>query len=145
MGFKEELTLGNVGDLVYGESVWTSMDSAVAAVSQWLRNGGRPSVGWVARGEEMILVMDAKAAEDLAVKLGGDLPSLLASYDMLSKREPTQAEGDAFEHWAGSGMPPTGECFVPSGGWTGRRCRQCNRWVWGGPTACAGCAERQPR
>ena len=54
------------------------------------------------------------------------------------EREPSQAEGDAAE-----GGPPNnvaGECWIAP--WTGRRCRHCSRWVWGGPTACVGCAER---
>lgn len=50
------------------------------------------------------------------------------------RREPTQAEGDA--HEAGEPAHAKGQCFVPMGGWTGRRCRICNRWVWGGPTVC---------
>lgn len=50
-------------------------------------------------------------------------------------REPTQAEGDAFAAGAD-------ECFVPMGGWTGRRCRHCGRWCWGGPTACVPCVAR---
>lgn len=53
-------------------------------------------------------------------------------------REPTQAEGDA--HEAGEPAHSKGECYVAMGGWTGRRCRVCRRWVWGGPTACVGCA-----
>jgi hypothetical protein len=58
--------------------------------------------------------------------------------EIAYQREPTQAEGDAHE-----GGPPSerdGECFVPMGGWTGRRCRACARWTWGGPTICARCA-----
>jgi len=57
------------------------------------------------------------------------------------QREPTQAEGDAHE----GGMPDhaRGECFVPMGGWTGRRCRVCSRWTWGGPTACLECVRRE--
>jgi hypothetical protein len=54
------------------------------------------------------------------------------------KREPTQAEGDAHD----GNMGVRGECFVAMGGWTGRRCRVCRRWVWGGPTACAGCVAK---
>lgn len=62
---------------------------------------------------------------------------------VASLREPTQEEGDALE---GAVHPdgrvwPDGECFVPTGGWTGRRCRVCRRWVWGGPTACVMCAD----
>lgn len=54
------------------------------------------------------------------------------------RREPTQAEGDAHADGAD-------ECFVTMGGWTGRRCRACGRWVWGGPTACEGCVRREER
>lgn len=54
------------------------------------------------------------------------------------EREPSQAEGDAADT-DGDG----GECFVT--GWTGRRCRHCGRWVWGGPTACVQCANDAER
>jgi DNA primase large subunit len=69
--------------------------------------------------------------------------------EIAYRREPTQAEGDAHEdnghdcddedcqrcaHLAPLGIK-SGECFVPMGGWTGRRCRRCRRWAWGGPTA----------
>lgn len=53
--------------------------------------------------------------------------------EIAYRREPTQAEGDA--HADGDD-----ECFVSMGGWTGRRCRHCRRWAWGGPTACEACA-----
>ena len=62
--------------------------------------------------------------------------------ELLRKREPTQEEGDAHE-----GGPPNyvqGECFV-DGGWTGRRCRVCRRWAWGGPTRCAACVAKKER
>lgn len=62
--------------------------------------------------------------------------------EIAYRREPTQAEGDAHEHRHEQSMGasyPSGECFVPMGGWTGRRCRICSRWVWGGPTACVAC------
>lgn len=68
--------------------------------------------------------------------------------DIAYRREPTQAEGDAAE---ASGVARNGECFVVMGGWTGRsgwtgrRCRACGRWVWGGPTACEGCVRREER
>ena len=55
--------------------------------------------------------------------------------EIAYQREPTQAEGDAHDD-------DTGECFVAMGGWTGRRCRVCNRWTWGGPTACVPCVAR---
>jgi len=62
--------------------------------------------------------------------------------EIAYRREPTQAEGDAAE---ASDAPRGGECFVAMGGWTGRRCRACDRWVWGGPTACEGCVRREER
>jgi hypothetical protein len=68
--------------------------------------------------------------------------------DIAYRREPTQEEGDAHEDKQHQSMGPdlpTGECFVAMGGWTGRRCRHCARWVWGGPTACAVCVERASR
>lgn len=63
--------------------------------------------------------------------------------EIAYRREPTQAEGDAHEYEQHESMGPVhgaGECFVPMGGWTGRRCRRCRRWAWGGPTACEACA-----
>lgn len=67
--------------------------------------------------------------------------------DIAYRREPTQEEGDAHEDKQHQSRPdlPTGECFVAMGGWTGRRCRHCARWVWGGPTACVVCVERASR
>jgi hypothetical protein len=68
--------------------------------------------------------------------------------DIAYRREPTQEEGDAHEDKQHQSMGPelaTGECFVAMGGWTGRRCRHCNRWVWGGPTACVVCVEKAAR
>ena len=59
------------------------------------------------------------------------------------RREPTSAEGDA--HEAGPPGMDDAECFVPMGGWTGRRCRACGCWVWGGPTACERCVRREER
>lgn len=58
--------------------------------------------------------------------------------EIAYRREPTQAEGDAHADGAD-------ECFVAMGGWTGRRCRACGRWVWGGPTACDRCVGREER
>lgn len=58
--------------------------------------------------------------------------------EIAYRREPTQDEGDAHED-------EPGECFVTMGGWTGRRCRVCNMWTWGGPTACVACAAREER
>jgi hypothetical protein len=61
--------------------------------------------------------------------------------EIAYKREPTQAEGDAYDR----NMGVIGECFVAMGGWTGRRCRACGCWVWGGPTACERCVRREER
>ena len=58
--------------------------------------------------------------------------------EIAYRREPTQAEGDAHADGAD-------ECFVAMGGWTGRRCRACCCWVWGGPTACDRCVGREER
>ena len=58
--------------------------------------------------------------------------------EIAYRREPTQDEGDANED-------ENGDCFVAMGGWTGRRCRVCNMWTWGGPTACVACAARGER
>lgn len=68
--------------------------------------------------------------------------------DIAYRREPTQSEGDAHEYEQHQSMGPvlkTGECFVSMGGWTGRRCRICQKWVWGGPTACEACVAREER
>lgn len=61
----------------------------------------------------------------------------------LSVREPTPFEGDRWEHvtHADGYTAPPGECFVPRGGWTGRRCRRYSRWTWGGPTVCKECID----
>ena len=80
--------------------------------------------------------------------------------EIAYRREPTQAEGDAHEadhgcdccdddcqrcaHLSPQGIK-SGECFVAMGGWTGRRCRVCRRWVWGGPTACVACVAAEER
>ncbi len=61
----------------------------------------------------------------------------------LRRREPTQEEGDAAEGRPDDDgrTPPPGEVFVT--GHTGRRCRVCRKWVWGGPTACELCVVRE--
>lgn len=63
--------------------------------------------------------------------------------EIAYRREPTQAEGDAYE--AGAPAHLDGECFVAMGSWTGRRCRSCGRWAWGGPTACMECVRKGER
>jgi len=63
--------------------------------------------------------------------------------EIAYKREPTQAEGDAYE--SGEPAHAKGECFVAMGGFTGRRCRVCSRWTWGGPTACEACVVKEDR
>lgn len=79
---------------------------------------------------------------DSHAKALGRAESAELGCEIAYRREPTQAEGDAHEH--GAPAHRTGECFVPMGGWTGRRCRVCRLWTWGGPTACARCAEADP-
>jgi hypothetical protein len=67
--------------------------------------------------------------------------TLRAEVARLELREPTQAEGDAAE-----GKPDeTGRVWAHGSCWlgrTGRRCLDCQRWTWGGPTRCERCAER---
>jgi len=58
--------------------------------------------------------------------------------EIAYKREPTQEEADANANGAD-------ECFIPMGGWTARRCRHCRIWVFGGPTACVRCVERNEK
>jgi hypothetical protein len=61
--------------------------------------------------------------------------SLRLGCEIAYRREPTQAEGDA--HGYGEG-----ECFVPMGGHHGWKCK-CGAWVWGGPTVCQRCVDRE--
>lgn len=68
------------------------------------------------------------------------LQSARLGCDIAYLREPTQAEGDAHAHAASAR-----ECFVPMGSWTGRRCRVCDRWTWGGPAACERCVALEER
>lgn len=74
-----------------------------------------------------------RTAEDQALAKRAESAEL--GCEIAYRREPTQAEGDAHADGAD-------ECFVAMGGWTGRRCRACGRWVWGGPTACDRCVCR---
>jgi len=77
--------------------------------------------------EEMQLALEAITQRAESAEFGCEI---------AYKREPTQAEADAHANGAD-------ECFIPMGGWTGRRCHHCRTWVFGGPTACARCVERQ--
>jgi hypothetical protein len=90
--------------------------------------------------DEAVSMMPVMPAQEALTLLEEHVHSLRMAVEIAQEREPTQAEGDAHE-WR-QPSHAKGECFVPAGGWTGRRCRACNRWVWGGPTACVGCAEQ---
>lgn len=82
------------------------------------------------RVEELFhLAMDAARAFALRAE------SAEMGCEIAYRREPTEAEAEAFADGAD-------ETFVPMGGWTARRCRVCSRWVFGGPTACVRCVER---
>ena len=77
-----------------------------------------------------------------------EIERLRQTLSVTCEREPTKREGDALErkHNGGEGrIYPASECFVANGGWTGRRCRRCTRWVWGGPTACERCVAEEER
>jgi hypothetical protein len=87
---------------------------------------------------------------DVCERLHGSIKDVVAraesaelGCEIAYKREPTQAEGDA--HEAGEPAHAKGECFVAMGGFTGRRCRVCSRWTWGGPTACEACVAKEDR
>ena len=65
--------------------------------------------------------------------------------EIAYRREPTTAEGDAFEFEHHQSMGPvekSGETHVPMGNWHGHRCT-CGKWVWGGGTVCQGCVDAQ--
>lgn len=69
--------------------------------------------------------------------------SLRLGCEIAYKREPTQEEGDAFERIHDQSMGVShrsGECFVPMGSHSGRKCK-CGTWVWGGPTVCRRCID----
>lgn len=94
---------------------------------------------WAERNAELVRERDVAIARAESAELGCDI---------AYRREPTQEEGDAHEDKQHQSMGPelaTGECFVAMGGWTGRRCRHCGWWVWGGPTVCVVCVERAER
>ena len=80
--------------------------------------------------------------------LVAEVRQLRQALSITCEREPTKREGDAYEDKQDVSMGPsypTGECFVARGGWTGRRCRRCTEWVWGGPTACLRCVAEEER
>lgn len=87
--------------------------------------------------EELRRERDALLEEVDALR--GRAESAELGCELVYQREPTQSEGDAHDPRG------TGECYVAMGGWTGRRCRVCGQWSWGGPTACARCVEREDR
>jgi len=70
-----------------------------------------------------------------------ELETAKETIKLLSEREPTQKEADHARSSAAGGTNNTGdnECFVQLGGWTSRRCADCNKWVFGGPTRCSIC------
>jgi hypothetical protein len=99
----------------------------------------RKSVYEVVSDEQMTHVLDAL----------GDITRLIDSLrlgcEIASRREPTQAEGDAHEYRHDQSMGPSygaGECFVTMGGHHGWKCR-CGAWVWGGPTVCRRCVDAE--
>ncbi len=90
--------------------------------------------------DEAVSMMPVMPAQEALTLLEEHVHSLRMAVEIAQRREPTQAEGDAHARKPDGSLAD--ECFVPAGGWTGRRCRACCRWVWGGPTACVQCAER---
>lgn len=70
-----------------------------------------------------------------------ELETAKETIKLLSEREPTQKEADRARSSAAGGNDSTSdnECFVELGGWTSRRCADCNKWVFGGPTRCSIC------
>ena len=71
--------------------------------------------------------------------------SLRLGCEIAYLREPTQAEGDAHEYRNDQSMGASygaNECFVPMGGHHGWKCN-CGTWVWGGPTVCQRCVDRE--
>lgn len=80
-----------------------------------------------------------KATAGDVVRFHEENTRLTAEVERLSQREPTQQECDEAE-----GKPdatgktwPAGEVFL---GTTCRRCIDCGRWAFGGPTRCPYCA-----
>ena len=120
------------------------------------RSDGVPSIG--ISEEDMVLVaalrnsagdLLAAAAEReqlrrIYLRYQDERDAARSELAKLREREPTQAEGDAFEGRSDSDgkLFAPGECFV---GRTGRRCRVCRRWVWGGPNVCEVCVVREER
>lgn len=73
------------------------------------------------------------------------IDSLRLGCEIAYLREPTQAEGDAHEYRNDQSMGASygaNECFVPMGGHHGWKCN-CGTWVWGGPTVCQRCVDRE--
>lgn len=105
-----------------------------------------PPTRYVPKVGERVKLVSSPDAQEALTLLEEHVHSLRMAVEIAQQREPTQAEGDAHAHRPPSGAPDDGgdmldECFVPAGGWPGRICRVCRRWVWGGPTACVQCLE----
>lgn len=97
----------------------------------------RKSVYVVVDDEQMTRVRSAM--EDVTSLVD----SLRLGCEIAYQREPTQEEGDAFEHRHDQSMGAShgsGECFVPMGSHHGWKCK-CGTWVWGGPTVCQRCVD----
>jgi hypothetical protein len=109
---------------------------AATVVAYGIGKGLALAEEWVENGPADVLALIAEVRQ------------LQQALSITCEREPTKREGDAYEikHEVSMGPSyPTGECFVARGGWTGRRCRRCTRWVWGGPTACERCVAEEER
>lgn len=81
-----------------------------------------------------------EAMEDVASLVD----SLRLGCEIAYRREPTQAEGDAHEYRHDQSIGAShsaGECFVPMGSHHGWRCK-CGAWVFGGPTICQRCVDK---
>ena len=97
----------------------------------------RKSVYVVVDDEQMTRVRSAM--EDVTSLVD----SLRLGCEIAYRREPTQEEGDAYEHHHDQSMGAShgsGECFVPMGSHHGWKCK-CGTWVWGGPTVCQRCVD----
>jgi hypothetical protein len=99
----------------------------------------RKSVYVVVDDEQMTRVRSAM--EDVTSLVD----SLRLGCEIAYQREPTQEEGDAFEHRHDQSMGAShgsDECFVPMGNHHGWKCK-CGTWVWGGPTVCQRCVDAE--
>ena len=113
---------------------------ARARIAEWIRAGLEPSEPI----ESLYAERDALQAEVERVTAERDGATARAESAELGctiayRRDPTQAEGDAYAFDRGSGT--IAECHVPMGNHHGHRCA-CGAWVWGGPTVCQRCVDR---